>query len=215
VAGLLGVGSSTCGVVRVCARASACARPVGSSCGASAAATFSVHMPAPRHACFAHRACFAPRAHAARARALCHHAPPTDAPCCCPAAPLPPQQKHPELSLFCNDWTYVRYLKARSWDLAKAHKMLQATLQWCVAPSVAGGGACVCVCVCVCVCARVCVRSQATGSRMRWGLHRAPPLADVPAHTVAARLCARTTARAGGSSTGRTTSRGRRWQQRR
>ncbi|WIA18642.1 hypothetical protein OEZ85_003348 [Tetradesmus obliquus] len=39
-------------------------------------------------------------------------------------------QKHPELRLFCNDWTYVRYLRARSWDLSKAHKMLLGTLQW-------------------------------------------------------------------------------------
>lgn len=39
-------------------------------------------------------------------------------------------QKYPELQLFCNDWTYVRYLRARHWDLHKAHKMLAATLQW-------------------------------------------------------------------------------------
>lgn len=42
----------------------------------------------------------------------------------------PVVQKHSELQLFCNDWTYVRYLRARSWDLQKAHKMLAATLQW-------------------------------------------------------------------------------------
>eukprot|EP00775_Hariotina_reticulata_P009392 gene9392-9555_t len=39
-------------------------------------------------------------------------------------------QKHPDLQLFCNDWTYVRYLRARSWDISKAHKMLLATLHW-------------------------------------------------------------------------------------
>ncbi|KAF8064679.1 pitC [Scenedesmus sp. PABB004] len=39
-------------------------------------------------------------------------------------------EKHPELQLFLNDWTYVRYLRARGWDLAKAQKMLMGTLQW-------------------------------------------------------------------------------------
>eukprot|EP00879_Flechtneria_rotunda_P003493 GHRR01003723.1.p1 GENE.GHRR01003723.1~~GHRR01003723.1.p1 ORF type:complete len:296 (+),score=96.30 GHRR01003723.1:372-1259(+) len=39
-------------------------------------------------------------------------------------------QKQPQLQLFLNDWAYVRYLRARSWDLHKAHKMLTATLQW-------------------------------------------------------------------------------------
>eukprot|EP00882_Tetradesmus_deserticola_P003067 GHRQ01003256.1.p1 GENE.GHRQ01003256.1~~GHRQ01003256.1.p1 ORF type:complete len:298 (+),score=113.14 GHRQ01003256.1:180-1073(+) len=39
-------------------------------------------------------------------------------------------QKHPELRLFCNDWTYVRYLRARSWDLSRAHKMMVGTLHW-------------------------------------------------------------------------------------
>jgi hypothetical protein len=30
-----------------------------------------------------------------------------------PAPPRPAPQKHPELQLFCNDWAYVRYLRAR------------------------------------------------------------------------------------------------------
>uniref|UniRef100_A0A7S3R0U0 CRAL-TRIO domain-containing protein n=1 Tax=Dunaliella tertiolecta TaxID=3047 RepID=A0A7S3R0U0_DUNTE len=34
------------------------------------------------------------------------------------------------LQLFCNDHTYVRYMRARSWDLKKATKMLLATLEW-------------------------------------------------------------------------------------
>ncbi|KAI8475407.1 MAG: CRAL/TRIO domain-containing protein [Monoraphidium minutum] len=46
------------------------------------------------------------------------------------AAVAPTVQKHPELRLFCNDWCYVRYLRARQWSLPKATKMLQATLQW-------------------------------------------------------------------------------------
>jgi len=39
-------------------------------------------------------------------------------------------QAHPALQVFCSDWTYVRYMRARSWDLTKASKMLKATLQW-------------------------------------------------------------------------------------
>ncbi|KAF5836333.1 CRAL-TRIO domain-containing protein [Dunaliella salina] len=34
------------------------------------------------------------------------------------------------LQVFCNDHTYVRYMRARSWDLKKATKMLLATLEW-------------------------------------------------------------------------------------
>jgi len=36
-------------------------------------------------------------------------------------------QSHPELQPFCNDWTYVRYLRARGWSFARALKMLQGT----------------------------------------------------------------------------------------
>lgn len=39
-------------------------------------------------------------------------------------------EAHPELLLFCNDWCYVRYLRARQWSLPRATKMLQATLEW-------------------------------------------------------------------------------------
>eukprot|EP00195_Chlamydomonas_chlamydogama_P007148 CAMPEP_0202896822 /NCGR_PEP_ID=MMETSP1392-20130828/5743_1 /ASSEMBLY_ACC=CAM_ASM_000868 /TAXON_ID=225041 /ORGANISM="Chlamydomonas chlamydogama, Strain SAG 11-48b" /LENGTH=277 /DNA_ID=CAMNT_0049582305 /DNA_START=251 /DNA_END=1080 /DNA_ORIENTATION=+ len=39
-------------------------------------------------------------------------------------------QKHAHLQIFCNDHTYVRYLRARQWNLQKATKMLQATLDW-------------------------------------------------------------------------------------
>lgn len=45
-------------------------------------------------------------------------------------AVAPTVQEHPELQLFCNDWCYVRFLRARQWSLPKALKMLQATLQW-------------------------------------------------------------------------------------
>lgn len=34
------------------------------------------------------------------------------------------------LQHFCNDHCYVRYLRARSWNLVKATKMLKATLEW-------------------------------------------------------------------------------------
>lgn len=39
-------------------------------------------------------------------------------------------QAHPDLQVFCSDWTYVRYLRARQWSLSKATKMLRATLEW-------------------------------------------------------------------------------------
>lgn len=34
------------------------------------------------------------------------------------------------LQHFCKEWTYVRYLRARHWHIAKAKKMLIATLEW-------------------------------------------------------------------------------------
>ncbi|GBF97732.1 hypothetical protein Rsub_10896 [Raphidocelis subcapitata] len=46
------------------------------------------------------------------------------------AAVAPTVAKHPELRVFCNDWCYVRYLRARQWSLPKAARMLSATLQW-------------------------------------------------------------------------------------
>lgn len=39
-------------------------------------------------------------------------------------------ESHPELQPFCNDWTYVRHLRARGWSFTRALKMLQGTLQW-------------------------------------------------------------------------------------
>lgn len=47
------------------------------------------------------------------------------------ARTTPQKQAHPELQLFCNDWCYVRFLRARGWSLAKAEAMLRATLEWC------------------------------------------------------------------------------------
>lgn len=59
---------------------------------------------------------------------------PVDAPRSCPALRQPnPQnqkQQHPFLRAFLNPHTYVRYLRARQWDLAKARLMLRATLAW-------------------------------------------------------------------------------------
>ncbi|PNH04045.1 Random slug protein 5 [Tetrabaena socialis] len=37
---------------------------------------------------------------------------------------------HAALQAFCNEHTYVRYLRARGWNLQKASKMLKATLEW-------------------------------------------------------------------------------------
>ncbi|GAX82158.1 hypothetical protein CEUSTIGMA_g9586.t1 [Chlamydomonas eustigma] len=39
-------------------------------------------------------------------------------------------QAHDSLKVFCNEHTYVRYLRARQWNLQKATKMLNDTLQW-------------------------------------------------------------------------------------
>lgn len=39
-------------------------------------------------------------------------------------------QADPALQVFCNEWTYVRYLRARNWNLHNATKMLKHTLEW-------------------------------------------------------------------------------------
>jgi hypothetical protein len=43
--------------------------------------------------------------------------------------PTPPQAS-PELAAFCTRGTYVRYLRARSWAVARAARMLELTLDW-------------------------------------------------------------------------------------
>uniref|UniRef100_A0A7S0VLS0 CRAL-TRIO domain-containing protein n=1 Tax=Polytomella parva TaxID=51329 RepID=A0A7S0VLS0_9CHLO len=39
-------------------------------------------------------------------------------------------QKSDDLTNFCNEHTYVRYMRARNWDLKKATAMLKTTLEW-------------------------------------------------------------------------------------
>lgn len=39
-------------------------------------------------------------------------------------------QVSPDHRAFCTRATYVRYLRARKWNLQKATKMLEATLVW-------------------------------------------------------------------------------------
>lgn len=39
-------------------------------------------------------------------------------------------QAHPPHQVFCTYGTYVRYLRARQWNLHKAGKMLKDTLRW-------------------------------------------------------------------------------------
>jgi polyribonucleotide 5'-hydroxyl-kinase len=39
-------------------------------------------------------------------------------------------QAHPELKAWCSDSTYIRYLRARDWNIKHATKMLKNTLEW-------------------------------------------------------------------------------------
>lgn len=66
------------------------------------------------------------RAHAhARAQTTLTAQPPTP-----PNPQKNPTQQHPVLRPFLIPHTFVRYLRARQWDLAKAEAMLRATLKW-------------------------------------------------------------------------------------